>query len=155
GNPAVISGNQIDAGQIGIWMNLFYESANGITIQNNTLDSTFVSSVIAAPSPDANRAGIFLSSLTFGRGNTVSDFTISNNNIKGKYDQGILFWNNSKSVTVSGGTIDGSAFLNHQAGVRYEDQNTYYGNTGAVGSGGELTLSGVTIENATTGIQVA
>ena len=49
GTPAVISGNQIDAGQIGIWMNLFYGSAQGITIENNTLNSTFVSSVISQP----------------------------------------------------------------------------------------------------------
>jgi hypothetical protein len=155
GTPAVISGNQIDAGQIGIWINNFYESAQGITIESNTLNSTFVASVISPPSPDANRAGLFFSSLTFGGGHTVGDFTVSNNTIEGMYDQGILFWNNSKSVTISGGTIDGSAFLNRQVGVRYEDQNPYYGDTHAADSGGVLTLSGVTITNAPTGIQVA
>jgi hypothetical protein len=155
GTPAVISGNQIDAGQIGIWMNLFYESAQGITIEKNTLNSTFVSSVISTSSPDANRAGLFFSTLTFGVGHPVGDFTVSNNNIEGMYDQGILFWNSSKSVTISGGTIDGSAFLNRKVGVRYEDQNPYYGDTGAADSGGVLTLSGVTITNAPTGIQVA
>jgi hypothetical protein len=156
GAAAVISGNQIDAGQIGIWMNNFYETADGITIQDNTLTSTFVSAVVSPPNADANRAGLFFSSLTYdGAGNLVTDFTVSDNNIRGEYDQGILFWNNSKSVTVSGGTIDGSAFLNRQVGVRYEDQNPYYGATGAGGSGGVLTLSGVTVKNATTGVQVA
>ena len=37
-----ISHNTIDVGQAGIWVNLWYESASGLTIDNNVLTSTFV-----------------------------------------------------------------------------------------------------------------
>jgi uncharacterized delta-60 repeat protein len=154
GAEPAISGNYIDAGQLGIWFNLYYESATGFGVSGNTLTSTFTSETFGS-SPDANHAGLFFSSFT---GIASSVLTVSGNNIGGQYDAGVLFWNNTGTdITVSGGTINASGGTVDGSGlgvaaVRLETSNTYYG--AAQPGTGTLTLDSVTILDAATGVAV-
>jgi hypothetical protein len=141
GAPMVVSGNTLDVGQTGIWVNLWYESASGLTVSNNDLNSTFVAHTFP-PAADNNRSGVFFASLD----STIGPITASGNTIHGGYDFGVQAWNNAKTVTVSGGTISGAGMID---GVRMETSNATYGDAGFSGA---LTLDGVQIQNAPTGI---
>ena len=143
-NNVCISGNQVDAQQVGIWINNSFQNTGGsVSIQNNVITSSGPSTVLGALNP--NYSGIFFSSLWANTGSV----TASNNTVSGQFNYGILAWNNALNVTVQGGSINAS---NMQTGVLEETVN-YYGSV-YTGGQGLLTLNGLTISNAPIGVWV-
>ena len=145
GSPSssvVVSGNYVDSGGLGIWDNNNFASAGAVTIQDNTVTSSAPSPLGTIP----DYAGIFLSS----EWNTIGTVAISNNAISGMYYYGVLAWNNSKDITVQGGSIDGSQM---QAGVLVQTLDPLFGGV-YTGGQGILTLNGVAITDAPTGVWV-
>ena len=144
-NNVSIAGNQVDAGQVGIWINNSFQNTGGsVTIQSNTITSTAPSTILGASNP--NYSGIFFSSLWAN----VGSVTTSSNKISGKFDYGILAWNNALDVNVQGDSINAS---NMQVGVLQQTVDVPYGSV-YTGGQGLLTLGGLTISNAPVGVWI-
>ena len=125
-------------------MNNNYGTAGGVSVENNTITSTASSTILGATG-NPNYSGIFLASLW----STVGTVSVSDNNISGNFNYGILAWNDALSVTVQGGTINASNML---AGVEMESDN-YYGEV-YTGGQGTLTVQNVAISAAPIGVYV-
>jgi hypothetical protein len=144
-SSVLVSGNYIDATQMGIWDNNSYGSAGPVTIQNNTITSSSASTVLS-PAAIQNYAGIFLSS----QWDTAGAVALDNNTISGKFNDGILAWNNAKDSIVQGGSIDASQM---QAGVLVQTLDDPYGEV-YTGGQGVLTLQDIAITHAPIGVWV-
>ena len=142
-NSVLISGNQVNATQIGIWVNNDYGTAAAVTVENNTITSTAASTTLAT---NPNYSGIFLAS----NFSTVGPITVTNNSISGQFNYGILAWNNGINITVQGGSISAGSM---QDGVLVQAVDVPYGGV-YTGGQGVLTLQGVAISHAATGVWV-
>lgn len=140
----VISGNTITARRRGIFHNLFYASASGYTLSNNSI--TAVSNT-----NEAYWNGMLLASLSVPSasiGNTIDGTaTIGYTNPT----SGIDVWNvkNTTPAAISGGSVTGVA-----NGVFVNNFDSYPSAGSNATDGGNATLAGIAITNVTTGIRV-
>jgi hypothetical protein len=144
-NSVLIARNYVDATQMGIWVNNDYGTAASVTVQDNKITSSAASTTLGA-TYNPNYSGIFLAS----NWSTAGPVTATNNDISGQFDYGILAWNNAIDIPVSGGSIRANTM---QGGVHIEAVNPAYGSV-FTGGQGVLTLQGVAISHAATGVWV-
>ena len=144
GSPWLMQGNDIESYAAGLWHNQSYSAATPLTIDNND----FKESAPPLAGVVANNIGILF---TLGPGGIVPIVT---NNTIDDHDYGIVAWGTPGSLTINGTNSVSDA----NVGV-YVTNNVGFnpiGTTslGLVGTPTDVTLSGLTITNSGTGIQV-
>jgi nitrous oxidase accessory protein NosD len=139
-NPGLtgsISTNEIHARRAGIWNNLSYSAASGLTISDND--------VFAESAPLLRFSGIWITSIDASANPTIANNDVTMGVLAQTQAIGYEFWNDTAAggITLTGGSTTGGTY-----GVWVNNFDSYPTATGSNGGSTTVTINGLDISNA-------